>query len=321
MAIDFAALKKNRSNTLSKLAEDAAKFSNKFDEDKRFWKLTYDKAGNGLATIRFLGEAQGEDFYFARYYDFGFKGPGGWYIEKSLETVGLPDPAQEHVNSLWAKVNAGDDSFKELARERSKRTNFVSNILVVNDTANPENNGKQFLFRYGKEIFEMVSNPDPGIDPMNLWEGNNFRLKSRRKDGGFISYDRSMFEETKTAVAESDAEIERIWSAMYPLREWSSPDKYKTYDELKTRLNTALGETGGARTQSRSSADIDDAAPVAPRPERRAAAEPAKATSTPPWEDEKDDDVIVFDRSEAGKRISPLDDDDDLKDFDDLVKN
>ncbi len=331
MAIDFAALKKNRGSTLTKLAESAAKFSNKFEDDKRFWKLSPDKSGNGFALIRFLPEVKGEDFYFVRYYDFGFKGPGGWYIEKSLQSIGMPDPCEDHNRGLWAAGNAGDEASKTLARERGRRTNFVSNILVINDPANAENNGKVFLFRYGKEIMEMLTaaaNPnkavgEPELDPMNMWEGNNFRLKSRKKDGGFITYDRSSFEETKSAVGDSDAEIEAVWTSAYPLREWTVAEGYKTFEELKTKLDQVLDTGGGARGASARTQHVDDdVRPQQAARSRPAVSEPVIATKGEdkdvPWDEE---DEIVFDKTTTGTKISVTDDDDDLRGFDDLVKD
>ena len=250
MAIDFSQLKAGRKQSLSKLLENVQNLNTKVgDSDQRHWKLTVDKAGNGAAIIRFLPSPKNEDSPFIRYWDHGFKGPGGWYIEKSRTTLGDPDPVSEHNSELW---NSGLESDKDIARNQKRRLHYVSNILVIRDPAHPENDGKVFLYEYGVKIFVKItdiSTPDElgesnGIDPHNFWEGANFRLRAQSVKGSdgrdYRNYDKSAFD-SSTPIAETDEEIEKIWNQQYSLQDIISADKFKSYDDLKKRLHHVLG--------------------------------------------------------------------------------
>ena len=213
-------------------------------DDDRFWKAELDKSGNGYAVIRFLPATNGEDMPYVRGFNHGFQGPGGWYIENSLTTLGQKDPLAEYNSTLW---NSGIEANKEIARKQKRRLTYFSNVYVVEDKANPQNEGKVFLFRYGKKIFDKVSsmaNPEfedeSSVDVFSFWDGANFKLKIRKVDG-FSNYDKSEF--ITPAPLLEDSEMERVWGEQNPLDEFVNQNNFKTYDELKTRLDVVLGNT------------------------------------------------------------------------------
>ena len=247
MANSFASLKKSRSNDLQKLQSEVEKINNPQNnfsrEDDRFWKAELDKSGNGYAGIRFLPPPNGEEMAWAKIFNHGFQGPGGWYIENSLTTIGQKDPLAEYNSTLW---NSGIEANKEIARKQKRRLTYISNIFVVEDKANPQNEGKVFLFRYGKKIFDKVSsmaNPEfedeSPVDVFNFWDGANFKLKIRKVDG-FSNYDKSEFV-TPAPLFEDDTKMEETWNSQHSLTEFVGEDKFKSYDELKARLDIVLG--------------------------------------------------------------------------------
>ena len=249
MANSFASLKKNRSADLEKLNQSIEKINNPKNnfsrEDERFWKAELDKSGSGYAVIRFLPSPENEDMPYVRVFNHGFQGPGGWYIENSLTTIGQKDPLAEYNSTLW---NSGIEANKEIARKQKRRLTYFSNIFVVEDKANPQNEGKNFLFRYGKKIFDMVSsmaNPEfedeTQVDVFNLWDGANFKLKIRKLDG-YSNYDKSEFI-TAAPLSEDDDKMESVWKSQHSLEEFVNESNFKSFDELKTRLDTVLGNT------------------------------------------------------------------------------
>lgn len=261
--MSFENLKKNRDKKLDKLV-NAAKAEEKSggQEDSRFWQPTVDTAGNGYAVIRFLPE--NEDFHplpWNKYWSHGFKGPTGlWYIEKSLTSLGESDPVGELNNELWNRNKDKDCPLKKLVRERKRRLHYVSNIMVITDKEHPENEGKVFLFRYGKRIHDMImSKMEPEFDdeekmnPFDLWEGANFRLKIRKVDGQ-RNYDRSDFD-SPSAISDDEEELREIYDSMHDLSEFTDRERggYKSYDELKKHLAKVLGE----RVSEVSEADRD----------------------------------------------------------------
>ena len=249
MANSFASLKKNRSADLEKLNQSIEKINNPKNnfsrEDERFWKAELDKSGSGYAVIRFLPSPENEDMPYVRVFNHGFQGPGGWYIENSLTTIGQKDPLAEYNSTLW---NSGIEANKEIARKQKRRLTYFSNIFVVEDKANPQNEGKNFLFRYGKKIFDMVSsmaNPEfedeTQVDVFNLWDGANFKLKIRKLDG-YSNYDKSEFI-TAAPLSEDDDKMESVWKSQHSLEEFVNESNFKSFDDLKTRLDTVLGNT------------------------------------------------------------------------------
>ena len=245
--MSFANLKRNRdqiSNLLQAAEAVGGSTEKKSYTDERMWKPTVDKAGNGYSVIRFLPAGEGQDVPWARYWDHGFKGPQGqWYIEKSLTSIGLNDPVGEMNSLLW---NSGIEADKDKARTQKRRLHYVSNILVVSDPGNPANEGKIFMYQYGKKIFDKIMDmmqpqfqDEEPVNPFDMWEGANFKLKIRQVEG-YRNYDKSEFA-SQSALADNDEKLESLYNQMHDLSEWTDPKNYKTYDELKTKLNSILG--------------------------------------------------------------------------------
>ena len=255
-----------RSNSLDKLLnavkEDNAPQEKKSYVDERLWKPELDKSGNGYAVIRFLPAVKGEDLPWAKVWNHAFQGPTGqWYIENSLTTLSQKDPVSEHNTALW---NTGLESDKEIARKQKRKLQYFSNIYVVSDAKHPENEGKVFLFRYGKKIFDKITaamspefEDEKAINPFDFWEGANFKLKIRKVDG-YWNYDKSEFEDT-SKLFEDDSEADNVWKAQHSLAEFTAATNFKSYDELKTRLDAVLSGT----VKVGNVADTIDDAPVA----------------------------------------------------------
>jgi len=243
----FKEMKKNRMANLESLSKQVEKLAEKPSyEDERIWKLERDKTGNGYAIIRFLPAKEGEDVPWQRIWTHGFKGPGGWYIENSLTTLGKDDPVSKANTALW---NSGIDSDKNIARERRRKLNYYSNIYIVEDAANPQNEGKVFLFRYGKKIFEKITgvmNPEfkdeTPLNPFDLWEGANFKIKMRQVDG-FPNYDKSEFTES-CPLNSDEKKLEEVWKQQYSLNEIVEEKNFKNYAELEARFNTVIAHEG-----------------------------------------------------------------------------
>ena len=211
--------------------------------DERLWKPELDKTGNGYAVVRFLPSPEGEDIPWAKMYSHAFQGPGGWYIENSLTTTGGKDPVSEHNRELW---NSGNETDKDVVRKQKRKLSYYSNIYVVKDPVNPHNEGKVFLFKYGKKIFDKVMEAmqpefedETPINPFDFWQGANFKLKIVKKDG-YWNYDKSEFDSVAPLLDDDDA-LEALWKKEYSLAAVTAADQFKSYDDLKKRLNYVLG--------------------------------------------------------------------------------
>jgi hypothetical protein len=243
--MSFADFKKRSQSSIGELTKKIEELNKKDSyKDDRFWRPELDKASNGYAVIRFLPSVEGEDLPWAKYYSHGFKGRGGWYIENSLTTIGQKDPVSEMNTELW---NSGVESDKDIARARKRRLHYVSNILIVSDPANPQNEGKVFLYKYGKKIFDKIQEAmqpefadEEAINPFDFWAGANFKLKVR-KVAGFINYDKSEFDSASALFDGEDSKLEDLWKTQYALNEFTDPANFKSYDELKKRLRDVLG--------------------------------------------------------------------------------
>ena len=228
----------------AKLVKEVEKMNNNgASGDERTWKLDVDKSGNGYAVIRFLPAPEGEDLPFVKLYSHAFQGPGGWYIENSLTSLGQKDPVSEYNTQLW---NNGTDAGKETARKQKRKLTYMSNIYVVKDPANPENEGKVFLFKYGKKIFDKLTaamqpefEDEEAIDPFDFWQGANFKLKAKNV-AGYRNYDSSEFSAVSPLLDDDDA-LEALWKKQFSLAEIVSTDQFKTYEDLKKRLEYVLG--------------------------------------------------------------------------------
>ena len=253
--MSFANLKKQSSlgSLTQKLVKEVEKMnSTSSGGDDRLWKPEMDKTGNGYAVIRFLPAPDGEDLPWVKMYSHGFQGPGGWYIENSLTTIGQKDPVSEYNRTLW---NSGNDKDKEIVRKQKRKLSYYSNIYVVKDPANPANEGRVFLFKFGKKIFDKVMaamqpefEDETPINPFDFWQGANFKLKIRKVDG-YWNYDKSEFDSPSPLLDDDDA-LEALWKKQYSLNALTATDQFKTYEELQTRLDYVLGKKGTPRMQS-----------------------------------------------------------------------
>lgn len=292
-------LRKNRGNfdSLMKAVESIANPSNeKRGDDDRFWKPTVDKAGNGQAVLRFLPAPAGEELPWVRIWDHGFQGPTGkWYIENSLTTLNKPDPVAELNSELW---NSGIEANKEIARKQKRRLSYIANVLVVRDPANPENEGKVFLYKFGKKIFDKIKDvmqptfeDEAPVNPFDLWEGANFKLKIRQVEG-YRNYDKSEFD-GPTALSDDDAELERVWKQAHSLAAFLDPSNFKSYDELKAKLDAVL--SGGSRVPTAEKVNPLDAEDELFVETKMKAAPATKAVDdTPPWNNDDDDDTMSY---------------------------
>jgi hypothetical protein len=250
--MSFADLKKQSKlgSLTAKLVKEVEKLNNtNGNNDDRLWKLDVDKSGNGYAVIRFLPAPDGEDLPFVKLYSHAFQGPGGWYIENSLTTLSQKDPVSEFNTQLW---NNGTDAGKETARKQKRKLTYISNIYVVKDPANPENEGKVFLFKYGKKIFDKLTaamqpefEDEEAIDPFDFWQGANFKLKAKNV-AGYRNYDSSEFASVTPLLDDDDA-LEALWKKENSLQEFVAADQFKSYDDLKKRLEYVLGNKGPVR--------------------------------------------------------------------------
>jgi hypothetical protein len=249
--MSFASLKKASAggSTFEKLTREIEKLNQPAagsSADERFWKPEMDKSGNGYAVIRFLPAPDGEEMPWAKVWSHAFKGPGGqWYIENSLTTLGKDDPVGELNRELW---NSGRDSDKEIARAQKRKLSYYSNIYVVQDPAHPENEGRVFLYKFGKKIFDKLTEAmqpafadETPIDPFNFWKGADFKLKIRKVEG-YWNYDKSEFASPSTLGNFEDDKLESIWNQAYSLAEFEDPKNFKTYEQLQARLNLVLGK-------------------------------------------------------------------------------
>ena len=245
MTQSIAALKRSKSNLdtlVSELAKVAEPQKQQSYQDDRFWKPELDKSGNGYAVFRFLPAVQDEDLPWARLWSHAFQGPGGWLIENSLTTLNKKCPISEANSLLW---NSGVEADKDIARKRKRKLSYYANILIVSDSKHPENEGQVKLYRFGKKIFDKITEAmkpefedETPINPFDFWEGANFKLKIRKVDG-YWNYDKSEFE-GPSAVFDNDEAIEELWNKQFPLKPFLAPENFKSYDELKAKLDKVL---------------------------------------------------------------------------------
>jgi len=306
----FADLKKSRSASMQKLVEAAAKMNERSFESRdegEYWTPTRDKAGNGYAVIRLLPAAKGDDVPWVRFWDHGFKGPTGkWYIEKSRTSINEPDPLADLNSKLW---NTGIEADKATARSQKRRLHHVANILVITDSANPANDGKCFRWKFGKKLFEKImdaTNPkfadEKPVNPFDLWEGANFKLKIQTVEG-FPNYDKSSFAEPTALYNGDEAKLEKLYESLKSLKDLTDPTKYKSYDELLKKLKFVLGE-------DEVNAVLGTKAPTA------VASAPVTRSAPAPVKDEDEDDVPFTAPAKAPAKAAPVvesssDDDDD----------
>ena len=297
--MNFADLKKKTKNNLDNLVAELEKMStgtNKY-QDNRFWSVPMDeKTGNGTALIRLLPAGRNDKLPWVSVYSHAFQGPGGWYIENSLTTIGKQDPIGETNQELWA---TGIEANKEIVRKRKRKQQYISNIYVISDPKNPQNEGKVMLFKYGKKIFEKIQESmkpvfegDTAIDPFDFWQGASFRLKIKKVEG-YPNYDNSLFEAQTALFDGNDEKLEKVWDSLYTLGEFTDPKNFKSYEELKVRLDKVLGSKPAAKK-------IEEPLPSKPSPKMDTKKVVEDDT---PWKsdesDEGEDDSLEFFRKLA----------------------
>ena len=293
MNTSIAALKRSKSNLdtligeLNKVAEPQTQKQSY--QDDRFWKPELDKSGNGYAVFRFLPAVKNEDLPWARLWSHAFQGPGGWYIENSLTTLNKKDPVSESNSLLW---NSGVDADKEIARKRKRKLSYIANVLIINDAKHPENEGQIKLFKFGKKIFDKITEAmkpefedEKPINPFDFWEGANFKLKIRKVDG-YWNYDKSEFD-SPTAIADNDESIEEIWNKQYALKPFLAPENFKSYDELKSKLDKVLSGVRNTGTAE------DVAIPPAAQVSKPDVVAEAVSAPTPAVEQDEDSDETL----------------------------
>ena len=309
MSDSFSGLKKSSKTDVSKIAKELDKVvkgaSENSYKDDRFWKAEVDKTGNGYAAIRFLPAPPNEDLPWVRIFSHGFQSKGGWYIENCPTTVGGKCPVCEANNELW---NSGVEDDKNIARDRKRKLSYISNILVVDDPTNPANNGKTFLFRYGKKIFDKINdkmNPqykdEDAVNPFDFWQGANFKLKIRNVEG-YTNYDKSEFSASAPLLEGNDKALEELWRKEYSLTEFVKPDQFKPHGELRAKFQSVVN---GSVTQKAENMDLDaeDSVPqkkFTPKFPATEAKNPGR--SAKPKEDSGDeDDALAFFKGLAGE--------------------
>jgi len=265
--MSFADLKKKSGNNLQFLQKELEKTVSGKQVDERFWKPEVDASGNGYAVIRFLPAPEGETVPWAKVYSHAFQGPGGWYIENSLTTLGDKDPVGEVNRRLW---NDGSEEGKDVARRQKRKLSYYSNIQVIKDPKHPETEGKTFLYKYGKKIHDKILaamqpefQDETPVNVFDLWEGANFKLKIK-KVAGFWNYDSSEFDSV-SALSSDDTELETTWKSEHSLEAFTARDQFKSYEDLQKRLNLVLGSAPRATVPS---VDSEEYEPVAPAPEQ-----------------------------------------------------
>lgn len=280
--MSFESLKKNRLSVITKLITEAEKSGGGGGkgEDNRYWKPAVDKSGNGYAVLRFLPAKDETKVPWAQYWDHGFKGPTGrWYIEKSLTSIGQPDPVSELNSQLW---NSGREEDKEIARARKRRLHYVSNVYIVADPANPQNEGKVFLFQYGKKIFNKIMDvmqpefqDEKPVNPFDLWEGANFKLKIRQVEG-YRNYDKSEFDSPSALLGGSDDKLKGIYESIHGLEEFTDPSQFKSYEQLSMKLREVIGTTENVKEAVKEAKLPTPKAPVADYDEDEEDSAPSK---------------------------------------------
>jgi len=298
--MSFASLKKQSKlgSYTQKLIKEVEKMntSGGGGADERFWKPEMDKTGVGSAVIRFLPAPDSEEFPWVKMYSHAFKGPGGWYIENSLTTNGGKDPVSEYNRELW---NSGNEKDKDTVRKQKRKLSYFSNIYVVRDPANPANEGKVFLYKFGKKIFDKVLNAmqpefedETPINPFDFWQGANFRLKIKKVDG-YWNYDKSEFDSPSPLLEDDDA-LEALWKKQYSLAALTAADQFKSYEDLNKRLKAVLNTSLPSRPVDEEVSDEDDSRGSF-KPDFNARKEPVAAAPTSSTEEE-DDALSYFQR-------------------------
>jgi hypothetical protein len=294
--MSFATLKRNSGNSFDKLTQEIEKMSTtEGGGDDRFWKPEMDKSGNGYAVIRFLPAPEGEDVPWAKVWSHAFQGPGGWYIENSLTTLNKKDPVGDLNRQLW---NSGSEKDKEIARKQKRKLSYYTNIYVVKDPAHPENEGKVFLYKFGKKIFDKITEAmqpafadETPINPFDFWTGADFKLKLRKVEG-YWNYDKSEFSSPGTLGSFDDDQLEQIYSKTHSLAQFSAEENFKSYEELQKRLTDVLNSRPAPRIDYETQENEEQATVES----FAASAAPSFSSRSTSSDDDEDDTLSYFAR-------------------------
>ena len=292
--MSFADLKKQSSmgSLTEKLIKQVEKLNDSGSkDDDRFWKPVMGKGDTGSAVIRFLPAPEGCELPWAQVWSHAFQGTGGWLIDECLTTLGQNCPVCEKNRVLW---NSGSDRDKEEARKQKRKLSYYSNIYVVKDPANPDNEGRVFLYKFGKKIFDKIMaamqpefDDEEPINPFDFWKGANFKLKLVKKDG-YWNYDKSEFASPEPLMSDDD-DLESIYKSLNNLGDFTDPSKFKSYEDLKKRLDYVLGLRGTPKLQDPETVDEEEEVEVS-RPVRESVSVRPSASS----DDEDEDDAMSY---------------------------
>lgn len=304
--MSFANLKRNR-NSIDKLVaavESTGGGEKSSYKDDRMWKPTIDKMGNGYAVVRFLPAAEGQDLPWVRYWDHGFKGPTGkWYIERSLTSIGQDDPVGKLNSKLWNISDDDKSPTRKQARDQKRRLNHVANVLVVSDPANPENEGKIFMYKFGKKIFDKIMDAmqpqyadETPMNPFDFWEGASFKIKIRKVDG-WVNYDKSEFD-SPSELSSDDSYLEGVYNSLHPIGEFTDPKFYKSYADLEKKMNDVLGMESEMPMAQQNQMNAQSPAPTMRETPPQSIEE--MATSSNDESEEEEDTMSYFAKLAAG---------------------
>ena len=218
--------------------------------DQRFYKPKFNKDGTFSAVVRFLpGPVKdgNEEISMIKKYSHYFSGPGGKYDEECLTTISQQCPVCDENKKCW---DAGD---KQTSRTRARVNSGITNILVINDPQAPENNGKVFLYKFGKKIIEKINeakkptNPTKkAIEVFSYYEGANFYITGKKtvtaEGQKFTDYTSSSFESNPSAIGD-DNYIESIDKQLHSVEEFIKPTNFKSYAALQELFSRVMGRS------------------------------------------------------------------------------
>lgn len=246
--------KKSKLGSLTdKLVEKFNKMdeSSSKDDDSRIWTPKMGKSGTGEATIRFLPGGGGKDEEaYIEVYSHAFTGTTGkWLIEKCPTTIGQPCPVCDENRTLWSNgketvVRGNDDS-----PGRKRKLNYYSNVYIIDDPVNPENNGQVKLYKYGVKILDKIkmaikpaSKRKRPLEVFDMFMGADFNIVINKK-GKYWNYDDSEFLDPEPLFDGDEDKLEEVYNSLYDLTELINPSTFKSKDELQARLDMVDGRT------------------------------------------------------------------------------
>ncbi len=277
---------KYKFNFTQKLAEMKKKEEeSKSFGDSRFWRFTFDKATmKGSAIIRFLPDRPSDDAlpyvnYFSHWFNYHDGSQTLVYNQNCITSIGKQCPVCTKNRKYWKSPHPEDE---KIARDRKRKSHFVSNILVIKDPANPDNEGKVFLWDFGPQLASYYKRAMFGPDkddedfdeekdysselwyPQDFFEGANFLVKStKKKNSKFLTYTISKWADPSPIFEgldedEMEEKLDEIFKKVTPLDEWMEPDKFPSEDETRKKLACILGDDYEEPSTTDDDDDIED---------------------------------------------------------------